>query len=124
MIRNSVDFPTPLRPTRPTLAPEGIATLASSKKRRPHASKTRFSIRSMPGFRSPINSLGDDAAASYPAMQQMQRVIARGASDEAIQFDAAALDCFAPLATAKTYSASTVTTPVTALIAPAICGET
>ncbi len=53
MSLNKVDLPTPLRPTRPTLAPAGIATLAPSKKRRPQASKTRFSIRSMPGFQAP-----------------------------------------------------------------------
>ena len=44
---NSVDFPAPLRPTRPTLAPTGKVTVAWSKKRRPQASKTRSWMRSM-----------------------------------------------------------------------------
>jgi hypothetical protein len=46
---NSVDLPTPFLPTRPTFVPVGIDTFAESKKRRPQASKTRFSIRSMVG---------------------------------------------------------------------------
>jgi hypothetical protein len=49
------------------LLPDGIATLAASKKRRPHASKTRFSIRIMPGFPNAAKMVGDDAAASYRA---------------------------------------------------------
>src|ERR1700730_3531199 len=44
---NSVVFPTPLRPIRPTLAPTGTDTLAESKKRRFQALNTRLSIWSM-----------------------------------------------------------------------------
>jgi hypothetical protein len=41
---NSVDLPTPLRPTSPTFEPGGSETPAFSKKRRPQASKVRSLI--------------------------------------------------------------------------------
>ena len=44
---NRVDLPTPLRPTSPTLAPDGSETVAESKKRRPQPLNTRLSIWSM-----------------------------------------------------------------------------
>src|SRR5690606_24020777 len=47
MILNRVDLPMPLRPTRPTLAPGGRLTEASSRNWRPHALKVRLVIWSM-----------------------------------------------------------------------------
>src|SRR6185295_1109150 len=51
--RNSVDLPTPLRPTRPTLAPTGSDTDAPSKNFRPQPLNTRLSIWSMGLRRDP-----------------------------------------------------------------------
>ena len=53
-------------------------------------------------------------------------VIARSEATKQSRAAALELDCFASLAmtSGKAYNASTVTTPVTALMAPAICGET
>src|SRR5271169_1998640 len=90
MSLNSVDLPTPLRPTTPTLVPEGIATLAESKNRRPQASKTRLSIRSI--SRAPnVGWLGGRRAALYraameiasgdPVNKRQRVVIVRSASD-------------------------------------------
>src|ERR1044072_4362568 len=53
MILNSVDLPTPLRPTSPTLAPTGSDTDAPSKNFRPQPLKTRLSIWSMELRRDP-----------------------------------------------------------------------
>ena len=44
---NSVDFPTPFRPTSPTFARAGSVAVARSKNRRPQALNTRLSICNM-----------------------------------------------------------------------------
>src|SRR6266496_5642726 len=68
---NSVDLPTPLRPTRPTLAPTGSDTEAPSKNFRPQPLNTRLSIWSM--MLRPRLSGEDEARYLYCAVQKCER---------------------------------------------------